>query len=308
MPGPIRTLAQYLNERHAAAAPAYNAMGWGDAIYGIATDRIFELLCLSPTFRACIVEPQGLPTRIQVMWDELHEDDGADFSIGRMLIRLNSRMGNGLGTSAIAPLAAHEYRHAWQASRGILGRVFDRFAQARYATTMLEADAVAFHITVGFEMCMHLGREDIGRMGDLLGRIFPECTDAFYDEFDRDSGSVLTGAAQNAVIRAWRRTGTESGLYDADTETMFRRAHSMGPQGYQHLRQTAPNADMLDQYLFSMPYCRPDGTVAQRPTYGRFTQVERQHMMQPNSVRQRIQESRLNAWTAARAKPRPKQA
>jgi len=297
---PEGSILQYLERRsgrHGEEAPLTHDRN--SDRYDEAREEIFELLMRSATFRAGILDFHTTYAMFYpVLWRDLGSFCGGVCDQLYRRIFLNTRSLDFLGVPNVVQTLAHEYRHAWQQSRKLARHLFDSLEEQIVHTRMVEGDAVAFQLTVAWEL-REAGRPDIwdGALSLML-REYPECTKAFMAAIAADPLSVATGRAQNAVLSAWLHNRQRSIGYEATKSAAFRHFNRLSRREKSLQRSLVVEAYAFEERLFKMPFAVvEDGRdigIRQRAQYGRLTHIERSRLQSITLPASRLRAARLN--------------
>lgn len=247
------------------------------------------MLAMSPTFQECILDFSTTYAMFYpVIWRESSSSSSGTCDQLRRRIHLNTDAYDLLGLPEIVQTTAHEYRHAWQQTQGLAKFVFGSLEDQITYTRKIEADAVAFQLTVAWEL-KELGHPEIWHGPvQYLVRGAHASTKAFIDAVECDPQSLRNGRAQNAVLLAWQQNRKQSAYYEVRGRGAMKHFNRMARREKVTLRSAVVDEPEIEARLFKMPYAvMKDGKrtgVAQREQYGRLTFLQR---------------SRLNAITLA---------
>ena len=246
-------------------------------------DQIFSLLVLSPTFQACILDFRTTHAMFwPVAWADLGSFTGGTMNQSYRQLKLNKRAYDHLGLANAVLTVAHEYRHAWQATQRVLKRLFVRLDDQIINNRKIEGDAVAFELTVAYEL-RDLGHPEIWNESiEFMLREHPECIKAFTQAIKKNAQSLWNGRAQNAVLLAWQHNRQRSAHYEARNAKMFQSFNRASRRSKAIVRSTAVDDSEIDALLFKMPYAIvQDGKrvgVRHRGEYGKLMTVERSRL------------------------------
>ncbi len=283
-----RSLQNHLDAQ-AGRAPAETAA----SRLARARDTIFETLCQSQTFRANLMDYRSTYAMFfPVVWEWSPWGDAAGhFSVAEGRMTLDEFALDLFGIHYMTRIAAHEYRHAWQYTKKVLNRYSHDFADTAIHTRKVEADAVAFELTVAFELYQKgLFPEDaffVAGDSNLNNRFFRAARD--------NPASLAGGSLQNTVVLDWCRDRDLQNHYSQFSMGLHRAFNSKSALRRASLLNVSDDDTVdLDKTLFAMPYIDETGTMKQRSGYGAFLKTERAHIEAFAFTRDRVRLNRAN--------------
>lgn len=281
---PAGSIQDYLDRRSGkVVADAPIVVHEHNQKYIDALSEVFGLLAMSPTFQACILDFRTTYAMFYpVIWRESASSSSGTCDQLRRRIHLNTDAYDLLGLPEIFQTTAHEYRHAWQQTQKLAKFVFEHLQDQITYTRKIEGDAVAFQLTVAWEL-KELGHPKIWDDSvQILLRGAPESTKAFINAVEADPQSLWNGRAQNAVLLAWQQNRKRAAYYEVKGTGAFRHFNGMARGKKAILRSMVADHANIEVMLFKMPYAiMKDGkriSVVQREQYGRLTLLERRRL------------------------------
>ncbi|MEM6780647.1 MAG: DUF6782 family putative metallopeptidase, partial [Pseudomonadota bacterium] len=193
---------------------------------------------------------------------------GGDISLAayhKSIIRIGHDYINnfGLNPEACVFPVAHEFRHAWQDSKGVLGRQLGLSASDNIVLyNVIEADAVAFMITVCNELC-EAGIN--GPLNYLLGSDYGLFASEFLNSVEEKNSSPKSGRAQRNAFMAYLRDRRFSRNYASAACENF--SDYRTKDNLRFTFRPVSNLSHVNRILSEMPFYDDDGTLMQRPAY-----------------------------------------
>ncbi|HEY8963128.1 MAG TPA: DUF6782 family putative metallopeptidase [Alphaproteobacteria bacterium] len=253
-------------------------------------EKAYWLLMNSPTFKAMHLQRRDING-----WDPPVEFTRMHalglYTRHKILLAKTLLLEGGIGL--IADILCHEFRHVWQDARNVMIDMSSPYEKA-YRTSIKEADATAFQLTVLYELKEQGLEENWRDVAYFFKTNYPLAWRAFEGAVNSNPQALYNGDAQNAVLRAWAH---DRGVVASDERTtirMFEQSRHWAKASQEYWRSKTPTRAKFEQKIFDMPYAEWIGDewiFHPRTRYGRLSKLDRMHLEGP-----------MTAGNAAKAK------